>query len=145
MLGSFFRLYVLSNNSGELINVFLCITPYLTNSAFSSPGIKLITLFCSPNFKFVWKPTMLNKFPSVLSCLSCTIAYGLFPVLKSVKPTGLSGPNLSVSIPLFAITSIGIHPSNISFFSKLWSSTISAFINSLQKISYSSLFIGKFI
>ena len=28
-------------------------------------------------------------------------------------------PNLSVSIPLFAITSIGIHPSNISFFSKL--------------------------
>ena len=119
ILEFFFKLYVLSKSSGEFINVFLCITPYLINSAFSNPGIKLNTLFCSPNFKFVWKPTILNKFPSVLSCLNCTIAYGLFPVLKSVNPTGFNGPNLSVSIPLFAITSTGIHPSNISFFSKL--------------------------
>ena len=37
----------------EFINVFLCITPYLVNSAFSKPGIKLKILFCSPNFKFV--------------------------------------------------------------------------------------------
>ena len=48
-----FRLYVLSNSSGEFINVFLCITPYFTNSAFSIPGINENTRFCSPNFKFV--------------------------------------------------------------------------------------------
>ena len=38
----------LFNTFGELINVFLCITPYLTNSAFSRPGIIEKTLFCSP-------------------------------------------------------------------------------------------------
>ena len=141
----FFKLKVSSNNSGEFMNVFLCITPYFANSAFSSPGISLNTLFCSPYFKFVWKPTILNKFPSLLSCLNWITAYGLFPVRKSVKPTGFSGPNLNVSIPLFAITSIGIQPSNISRFSNSCNSTTSALTNSSQNFSYSSLFIGRFI
>ena len=34
---------------GEFMNVFLCMTPHLTNSAFSSPGMSENTLFCSPN------------------------------------------------------------------------------------------------
>ena len=38
---------------GELMNVLRCITPYLTNSAFSSPGIIENTLFCSPNLRCV--------------------------------------------------------------------------------------------
>ena len=48
-----FKLYVLSNNCVELIYVFLCITPYFTNSAFCNPGIILNTLFCSPYLKLV--------------------------------------------------------------------------------------------
>ena len=49
----FFKLYVSSNSFVEFMYVFLCITPYFENSAFSNPGIILNTLFCSPNFKFV--------------------------------------------------------------------------------------------
>ena len=52
---------------------------------------------------------------------------------------------LSVSIPLLAIISIGIQPSNISFFSNSCSVTTSAFTSSFQNFSYSSLFIGKLI
>lgn len=89
----FLILYVLVSNLLESIKVFLCITPYLTNSAFSKPGIPEKTLFCSPNFKFVWKPTKLNIFPSVSSCLNCTNAYGLLPVVGFVNPTGFNGPN----------------------------------------------------
>ena len=42
---------------GELIKVFLCITPYLTNSTFFNAGTIEKIRFCSPNLRLVWKPT----------------------------------------------------------------------------------------
>ena len=36
-------------------------TPYRTYSAFFSAGIIENTRFCSPNFKWVWKPTRLSR------------------------------------------------------------------------------------
>ena len=47
-------------------------TPYLKNSASSSPGIMRNTLFCSPQVRLVWKPTRLYAVLSAFSALSWT-------------------------------------------------------------------------
>ena len=52
------------NSRGLSRKEFRCITTYRTNSACSKPGIMEKTRFCSPNFKLVWKPTMLYIVPS---------------------------------------------------------------------------------
>ena len=72
-------------------------TPKRTNSAFLSAGIMEKTRFCSPNFRFVWKPTRLYKVPAEFSFLSWSTAHGLCPVRGSRRPTGFIGPKRMVS------------------------------------------------
>ena len=69
------------------------------------------TRFCSPHFRFVWKPTMLYSVRSLFSARSWTFAQGRWPVLGFTRPTGRSGPNRMVSAPRAAMISMGIQPS----------------------------------
>ena len=128
-LGSFFSLNQPSSSRGESRKVLRCITPYRTNSAFSSPGIIEKTRFCSGNSRLVWNPTILYMVPAAFSRRSWILAHGRCPVRGSRSPTGRSGPYRMVSRPRFASTSMGIQPSyTLKYsFSNSCSSTLFAF------------------
>jgi len=96
-----------SSSAGAFRKVLRCICPNRTQSARSKPGIRPKTRRCSSHLRLVWKPTRLYREPARLSCRNWTTAYGLRPVLGSIRPTGRSGPNARASRPRLASTSMG--------------------------------------
>src|SRR5579871_3187327 len=91
------------------------------------------------------KPTMLNKVPSLLSCRSCTTAYGFSPGRCGLRrPNGFIGPWRNVSRPRSAITSMGRQPSKYGVsLSKSWSATFSPASTASMKASYSRRVSGQ--
>ena len=102
------------------------------------------TRFCSPQVRFVWKPTRLYALRSAFSGRSWTTAHGRLPVLGSMSPTGFMAPKRTESMPVRATSSTGWQAQNRSFCSKSRATTRSAPSSSVMNASYSALSMGQF-